>query len=356
VTTLAAAGTPAWTRSQRVQLSGIAAVIAGLHIVGWSLYLSFVSGPLGATAFAGAGVLAYTLGVRHAFDADHIAAIDDTTRLMVQRGRRPVGVGFFFAMGHSSVVVVLAMAVAVAAGAVTQGRIEHLRAVGGVVSTVVAMVFLALVATLNAMVLRGILGAWRQLRQGRLDEPELELMLLNRGLVNRILGGRARALIRYSWHMFPLGILFGLGLETASEVALLGLSASTARAGDVSLLATLSLPILFAAGMTFFDTSDGLLMSRAYSWSNRHPVRKLYYNIATTWATVLAAASIAAVYLAGVLADYAGVTFLGGFASLADHFELLGYVIVGFFLTIWGGAWLVWRAGRFEQRYAGSGP
>jgi high-affinity nickel-transport protein len=156
--------------------------------------------------------------------------------------------------------------------------------------------------------------------------------------------------------MFPLGILFGLGLETASEVALLGLSASTARAGHVSLLATLSLPILFAAGMSFFDTSDGLLMSRAYSWSNRHPVRKLYYNIATTWATVLAAASIAAVYLAGVLADYAGVTFLGGFASLADHFELLGYVIVGFFLTIWGGAWLVWRAGRFEQRYAGSGP
>ncbi len=174
------------------------------------------------------------LGIRHAFDADHIAAIDDTTRLMVQRGRRPVGVGFFFAMGHSSVVVALALLVAVAAGAASSASLESWRAIGGVVSTVVAMTILGLVAVLNALVLKGIVGSWRDLRRGRLDEAELERQLVNRGLVNRILGGRARTLIKHSWHMYPLGILFGLGLGTASEVTLLTLSASTASAASAA--------------------------------------------------------------------------------------------------------------------------
>ena len=178
-------------------------MIAALHIAGWSLYLSVTHGAAGAGAFAGAGVLAYVLGIRHAFDADHIAAIDDTTRLMVARGRRPVG-GFFFAMGHSSVVVVLALVVAVAAAGITSSGLDEWRAVGGMVSTIVAMSFLALVAVLNAMVLKGIVGMWRELRRGELDEKQLELRLLNRGLVNRILGGRARALIRSSWHV-PIG-------------------------------------------------------------------------------------------------------------------------------------------------------
>ena len=341
-----------WTRAERAQLSAIAAVIVGLHVAGWSLFLLSRSGPLGAGAFAGAGVLAYSLGLRHAFDADHIAAIDDTTRLMVQRGRRPVGVGFWFAMGHSSVVVVLALVVALAAGAATRGGLTHLREVGGVVAVLVAMGFLALVAVLNALVLRGIIRAWRDLRRGELDEQELELLLLNRGLVNRVLGGRARNLIRSSWHMYPLGILFGLGLETATEVTLLTLSASAAQTGDVSVFATLSLPLLFAAGMSMFDTTDGVLMSRAYTWSNRNPARKLYYNIVTTWATVAVAGVISSVYLAGILVEYAGVSFLGPYAALADRFELLGYVIVGFFLALWGGAWAVWRFGGFERRYA----
>jgi high-affinity nickel-transport protein len=346
----------AWSRSQRLQLSGIVAVICLLHVVGWTLYLSLTSGPLGAGAFAGAGVLAYVLGIRHAFDADHIAAIDDTTRLMVQRGRRPVGVGFFFAMGHSSVVVILGLIVALAAGLASSSSIEGFREVGGTVSTVVAMVFLGLVAVLNAMVLVGIVGSWRQLRRGQLDEAELERQLLNRGLVNRILGGRARMLIKHSWHMYPLGLLFGLGLETASEVTLLTLSAATASsaggsAGTAPLLAALTLPLLFAAGMSAFDTADGLLMSIAYSWSNRSPARRLFYNIATTAATVSVAGFIAAVYLAGVLADDLGVTALAGFASIADDFELLGYVIVGFFILVWGGAALLWHFGGFESRH-----
>ncbi|HEV7755672.1 MAG TPA: HoxN/HupN/NixA family nickel/cobalt transporter [Mycobacteriales bacterium] len=341
-----------WTRAERVKLSGIVAAIALLHVAGWSAYLSVTHGPAGAGAFAGAGLLAYALGVRHAFDADHIAAIDDTTRLMVHRGRRPVGVGFFFAMGHSSVVVVLSLVVALAAGAAAGPRLEHWREVGGTVSTVVAMTFLSLVAVLNALVLKGIVGSWRALRRGELDEEQLELQLLNRGLVNRILGGRARTLIRSSWHMYPLGILFGLGLETASEVALLSLSASAAQAGGVSVLATLSLPLLFAAGMSAFDTCDGVLMSAAYTWSQHNPARRLFYNIATTWATVLVAGFIAGVYVAGVLAEHAGIGALRGVAGLADHFELLGYVIVGFFVATWGGAVLLWRWGGFERRYA----
>ncbi len=356
MTAIAAAPGTGWSRTQRVQLSGIVAVIGVLHVAGWTMYLSLTSGPLGAGAFAGAGVLAYVLGIRHAFDADHIAAIDDTTRLMVQRGRRPVGVGFFFAMGHSSVVVVLSLIVAVAAGAAAAGQVDAFREIGGTVSTVVAMVFLGLVAVLNTLVLKGIVGSWRDLRRGRLDEADLERQLLNRGLVNRILGGRARTLIKHSWHMYPLGILFGLGLETASEVTLLTLSATTAStaggsAGTAPLVAALTLPLLFAAGMSAFDTFDGVLMSVAYSWSNRSPARRLFYNIATTAATVTVAGFIAAVYLAGVLADDFGVTALSGFAGIADEFELLGYLIVGFFVVVWGGAALLWRFGGFEDRH-----
>jgi high-affinity nickel-transport protein len=314
------------------------------------LYTGYVHGPVGA----GTGTLAYVLGIRHAFDADHIAAIDDTTRLMMQRGRRPVGVGFFFAMGHSSVVVALSLVVALAAGAATRTRLEDMREVGGAVSTVVAMLFLALVAALNAVVLSGIVRLWRRLRQGRLDERELEPALLDRGLVNRILGARARALIRSSWHMYPLGFLFGLGLETASEITLLTLSASTAQAGTPALPAVLSLPLLFAAGMSAFDTCDSLVMARAYSWSYRSPARRLYYNIATTAMTVAVAGFVASVYLAGVLAEHAGAGFLGAYARIGDHFELLGYCIVAGFVLAWLGAAVLWRVGGFQRRYGPS--
>jgi len=352
-TLVAAVPAPHPLRSRRLKLSGIVAAIALLHVVGWSLYLSLTAGPLGAGAFAGAGVLAYVLGIRHAFDADHIAAIDDTTRLMVQRGRRPVGVGFFFAMGHSSVVVILSLVIAVAATAATSSQLNSFREVGGTVSTVVAMVFLGLVAVLNALVLGGVVRAWRDLQRGRLDEEGLERRLLDRGLVNRVLGGRARVLIKHSWHMFPLGFLFGLGLETASEVTLLTLSATTAGAvagSGVSLLAAITLPLLFAAGMSAFDTADGLLMSVAYTWSDRDPARRLFYNIATTAGTVTVAGFVASVYLAGVVADDLGVTALAGYAGVADDFELLGYVIVGFFVLVWGGAAVLWHVGGFDRR------
>ncbi len=340
-----------WNRAERIRLSSIAGVIALLHVLGWSMYFYYTRHLVTATSFAGAGTLAYALGVRHAFDADHIAAIDDTTRLMLARGRRPVGVGFFFAMGHSSVVLALAFVVVLAADATRSAGVAAFRAYGGIAATATGMTFLLLVAMLNAMVLAGMIRLWRQLTRGRLDERELELQLLNRGLMNRMLGNRARGLIRSSWHMFPVGVLFGLGLETASEVTLLSLSASTAASGALPTLAVLTLPLLFAAGMSAFDTCDSLLMSRAYSWAFAHPARKLYYNLATTGMTVVVAFFVGTVYLAGLLARAHVGGPVAAYASLGDRFELLGYVIVGVFVATWAGAALAWRLGHLESRY-----
>jgi high-affinity nickel-transport protein len=342
-----------WTRAERARIAAIVAVVAGLHLAGWTLYLAYADRPAAAGGLAGAGALAYVLGVRHAFDADHIAAIDDTTRLMLLRGRRPVGVGFFFALGHSSVVLLLACVVAAAAGALPGGAVARVQAVGGVVALLTATMFLLLVAALNALVLRSLARLWREHRAGRLAGDELEVALLNRGLLFRLLGPRARTLVRSSWHMAPLGFLFGLGLETASEVTLLALSASTARAstqaaGGLPVLAVLSLPLLFAAGMSGMDTLDSLVMTRAYSWAYRSPARRLFYNLATTGITVAVGTFVASVYLAGLAADHLGQHWLSGFAALGDHFELFGYVIVAVFVTCWLVATAVWRLGRFE--------
>jgi high-affinity nickel-transport protein len=341
-----------WTAAERVRLGGIVGVVALLHVVGIAVYLHYHGQSASAGAFAGAGTLAYVLGMRHAFDADHIAAIDDTTRLMLLRGRRPVGVGFFFAMGHSTVVLVLALLVAGAAGSVQGSGVNAVKDVGGAIAMVVAMSFLLLVAWLNSVVLRNLLGLWRQLRSGHVDENRLEQTLLDRGLLNRVLGGRLRSLIRSSWHMYPVGLLMGLGLETASEVTLLALSASTAAGGQLPLLAVLSLPLLFAAGMSAFDTADSLLMTRAYSWSYRHPVRTLFYNTATTAVTVVIAAFVASVYLSQALVTYAGLNVLSGYAGIGEQFELFGYAIAGVFAVAWAGAVAWWKVRGYDRRYA----
>ncbi|SCL46586.1 HoxN/HupN/NixA family nickel/cobalt transporter [Micromonospora chersina] len=340
-----------WSRAERARLGGIVCAVAALHVAGVTLYLYWNHQPVAAGGLAGAGTLAYVLGVRHAFDADHIAAIDDTTRLMLLRGRRPVGVGFFFALGHSAVVLLLALVIGLASSRLSGARMDGFRAVGATVAAVTATGFLLLVAALNAAVLAGLARLWRRLRAGALDETELDLLLLNRGLMHRILGARARTLVRSSWHMAPVGFLFGLGLETASEVTLLALSASTAAAGGLPVLALLTLPLLFAAGMSAMDTADSLLMSRAYSWAYRQPARRLWYNLATTTMTVLVGGLVASVYLAGLLADRLGVAALAGYASIADHFEQLGYAVVGLFALAWGGAVLLWRLRGYDRRY-----
>ncbi|MEU7574900.1 HoxN/HupN/NixA family nickel/cobalt transporter [Micromonospora sp. NPDC049240] len=345
-----------WSRAERARLGGIVLAVAMLHVAGWSFYLYWNNQPAAAGGLAGAGTLAYVLGVRHAFDADHIAAIDDTTRLMLLRGRRPVGVGFFFALGHSAVVLLLALIVGLASTNLSGAGLVRARELGATVAIVTATVFLTLVAVLNAVVLSGLARLWRRLRHGGLDERELDLHLLNRGLMQRVLGGRARALVRSSWHMAPVGFLFGLGLETASEVTLLALSASTAAAGGLPVLALLTLPLLFAAGMSAMDTADSLLMSRAYSWAYRQPARRLFYNLATTAMTVLVGAVVASVYLAGLLVDHLGMTALSGYAAVADHFEQLGYVVVGLFVASWVGAVALWKLRGYDRRYAGTLP
>ncbi|GAB3384843.1 HoxN/HupN/NixA family nickel/cobalt transporter [Micromonospora halotolerans] len=340
-----------WSRAERARLGGIVCAIAALHVAGVTLYLYWNHQPVAAGGLAGAGTLAYVLGVRHAFDADHIAAIDDTTRLMLLRGRRPVGVGFFFALGHSAVVLLLALVVGLASTRLTGDRMAGVGEVAATVAIVTATGFLLLVAALNAVVLAGLARLWRRLRADALDETELDLLLLNRGLMHRILGARARTLVRSSWHMAPVGFLFGLGLETASEVTLLALSASTAAAGGLPVLALLTLPLLFAAGMSAMDTADSLLMSRAYSWAYRQPARRLWYNLATTTMTVLVGGLVASVYLAGLLADHLGLTVLAAYASIADHFEQLGYAVVGLFALAWGGAVLLWRLRGLDRRF-----
>ncbi len=344
----------AWTRSERARLGGIVSAIVALHIIGWTLYLWQANGVGQASGFAGAGLLAYVLGMRHAFDADHIAAIDDTTRLMLLRGKRPMGVGFFFALGHSSVVLILAIVTALASTQLTRSGLDEIRSIGGVVSVIVAIAFLLLVAVLNIAVLRGLIGLWRQYRAKKLNKDDIDVLLLNRGLMNRIFGHRARTLIRSSWHMAPVGFLFGLGLETASEVTLLALSASTASQGQMPFLAMLSLPLLFAAGMSMLDTADSLLMSRAYSWAHSSPGRRLYYNVATTAVTVVIGLFVASVYLAGALTEYLHVEILTGYAALADHFEFLGYGIVTMFALAWVSAVLLWKFhyGRREESLA----
>jgi high-affinity nickel-transport protein len=339
----------AWTRAERSRLVGVLTAVVALHVAGWSLYFWQTNDLAAASGFAGAGTLAYVLGTRHAFDADHIAAIDDTTRLMLLRGKRPVGVGFFFAMGHSAVVLLLALITAVASASLSGGGIARVRNVGGDISVVIAIAFLLLVAVLNVIVLTGLMRLWRQYRDGSLDRRDIDIQLLNRGLMNRLLGSRVRNLIRSSWHMAPVGFLFGLGLETASEVTLLALSASTASAGGLPVLAVLTLPLLFAAGMSMMDTADSLIMSRAYSWAYRSPGRRLYYNVATTGITVVVGFFVASVYLAGALSDHFGVGSLRGYGALADHFELLGYVIVGLFVVSWSTAVLLWKF-RYGQR------
>ncbi|WP_086823084.1 HoxN/HupN/NixA family nickel/cobalt transporter [Allokutzneria sp. NRRL B-24872] len=341
----------AWTAQERRRLFGIIGAIVLLHVLGIGLYLAHADRFPGSGILASAGAIAYVLGVRHAFDADHIAAIDDTTRLMLLRGKRPIGVGFFFAMGHSSVVLVLALIVSLAAGTVAESEVEGVQEVTGTIATIVAISFLLLVAVLNAGVLRSLTGLWRKLKRGQMAEAEVERVLVNRGVFNRIFGGRLRVLIRSSWHMYPVGFLMGLGLDTASEITLLGLTATHAAGGQLPLVAVLSLPLIFAAGMSTFDTLDSLLMTRAYSWSYRNPVRTLFYNTVTTAITVAIAGFVVVVYVSQLLAEKAGMAWLAGIGEISEQFEVMGYGIAATFLLAWGGAVLWWKARGYEDRH-----
>jgi high-affinity nickel-transport protein len=334
----------------------MAAVITALHLIGW-ITLVLVVAPqhfsLGDKALGvGVGLTAYTLGMRHAFDADHIAAIDNTTRKLMNDGQRPLGVGFFFSLGHSTVVFALALLLSVGVKAIVgpvQDDSSALHHYTGLIGTTVSGVFLYLIAIFNIVILVGILRVFNRMRHGDFDEAALEHHLNNRGLLNRFLG-RFTASISKSWQMYPLGILFGLGFDTATEIALLVLAGTSAAAG-LPWYAILCLPVLFAAGMSLLDTLDGSFMNFAYGWAFSQPVRKVYYNIVITGLSVAVALIIGTIELLGLLADQFGWT--GGFWDWVGGIDLniIGFLIVGLFVLTWAAALLVWRYGRIEDKW-----
>jgi nickel/cobalt transporter (NiCoT) family protein len=346
----------ALTRREWAGVGGMTAVVVGLHAFGWFTLLALVVPhhySLGTQVFGvGIGVTAYTLGLRHAFDADHIAAIDNTTRKLMADGRRPLGVGFFFSLGHSTIVLGLALLFCLGVKALA-GPVEDdgstLHSIAGVLGSGISGTFLYVIAGLNVAVLAGIVRVFGAMRRGRYDEAELEAQLDARGFMNRFLG-RYAAAIRAPWQMYPLGMLFGLGFDTATEVGLLFLAAGAAGAG-LPWYAILCLPVLFAAGMSLLDTIDGTFMNFAYDWAFSRPVRKIYYNLVVTALSVAVAFAIGTIELLSVAA--AKLRLEGGFWSWVANVDLnlVGYGIVGLFVVTWAGAVVVWRLARIEEKW-----
>jgi nickel/cobalt transporter (NiCoT) family protein len=345
--------TPAeWRRA-----AALAAAVVGLHVIGFVTLLAFVVPQhfsLGAQgAFGvGLGITAYTLGLRHAFDADHISAIDNTTRKFMADGKRPLSVGFFFSLGHSTVVFVLAFLFGIGFRALS-GPVQNdgstLHDVTGLVGTSISGTFLYVIAAINVVILVGIVRVFRRMRCGEFDEAALEEQLNSRGLMNRFYGRVTRS-ISEPWQMYPLGVLFGLGFDTATEVALLFLAAGAATSG-LPIYAILCLPVLFAAGMSLLDTIDGSFMNFAYGWAFSKPVRKVFYNLTITGLSVAVAFLVGTVELMSVLADKLDLT--GGVWGFVSNVNLnaVGFVIVGVFVATWAIALAVWRFGHIEERW-----
>ncbi|MGJ5754543.1 high-affinity nickel-transport protein [Streptomyces puniciscabiei] len=361
-----AADTPAvtasfrWRREDTIRTAGLLAVIAALHVVAFGVLFLLVAPEhykVGRDVFGiGLGVTAYTLGMRHAFDADHIAAIDNTTRKLMADGKRPVSVGFWFALGHSSVVVVLALLIA--GGTALAGKVmdqhSHTHQVLGFLGTTISGGFLYLIAALNLVALAGILRVFRAMRAGTYDEKELEQHLDSRGFMNRILGRLTKSISRPG-QMFPLGFLFGLGFDTATEVTLMVMAGSGAAAG-LPWYAVLCLPLLFAAGMSLFDTLDGTFMNFAYQWAFSNPVRKVFYNLTITGLSIAVAFFIGTIELVGVLHDKLALSdsVTGWIAGL--NLDSVGYLIVALFVVVWAAALAYWRLARVEERWTAPAP
>jgi high-affinity nickel-transport protein len=335
------------TRGEWLRLGGFGGAVLLLHVGGWGLFLFYSRHN---PALAGLGTLAYTFGLRHAFDADHIAAIDNTTRAFLARGKRSLGVGFFFSLGHSTIVFGLAAGLAVASRTVGPA-IPGFRDYGGYVGAGVSGTFLWIIGILNLLVLLDIVRIFRDMKRGSYDRELLEQRLLDRGFMNRFFVGRFARRIRSSWQMYPLGVLFGLGFDTATEIGVLALAAGVAT-HHVPFLAVISLPLLFAAGMSLMDTADGAFMTHAYGWAFSNPVRKVYYNITVTSLSVAVALVIGTVELLQVLTAKLGLD-TGVWASLDGlDFGTLGYGIVGLFVLTWAVSALVWKTRRIEERWS----
>jgi len=334
----------------------MALTIIALNIIGWGLVSAAAThhfhisktGLLGL----GTGVLAYTLGMRHAFDADHIAAIDNTTRKLVNDGKRPLSVGYFFSLGHSTIVFLLAVFLNFGIRALdsqVSNDSSGLHEATNIVGTSVSGGFLYLIGILNLIVLMGIAKVYQQMKRGRYDNEELERQLNNRGFMNRFFGGYAEKIDK-PWKMYPVGVLFGLGFDTATEVALLVL-AGNAVAGGLPFWAILSLPVLFAAGMCLFDTIDGCFMNFAYDWAFSKPIRKVFYNLTITGLSVFVALFIGTIELVGLIGQE--LNFNDPFFNFFANFNIntAGFIIVGAFAATWAAAVLWWHFGNVEEKW-----
>ncbi|WP_022681676.1 HoxN/HupN/NixA family nickel/cobalt transporter [Sphingobium bisphenolivorans] len=324
------------------------AMFAMLIAVNVALWLWAFALFAGDTVMLGTALLAWSLGLRHAVDADHIAAIDNVTRKLMQDGQRPLTVGLWFAIGHSAIVLIAAVAIAFAASALS--RVEMWGEVGGTVATVVSATFLFAIAAMNLFILRSVLKTFNHVRNGgRYVDEDMDILLGSRGLLARLFRPLFRLVTR-SWHMAPLGFLFGLGFDTATEVAILGLSAGQAANG-LSIATILIFPLLFAAGMALLDTADGALMMGAYQWAFVKPIRKLYYNITITLVSAMVALLIGGIEAAALLGEKLGLS--GGIwavaADLGDHFNSLGFFIVGLFAACWLVSWAIYRWKDFDR-------
>jgi len=339
----------AFDRGERRRLGGLYGIILLLHVVGWGALLTY---GLGHPAFLGLGGLAYTFGLRHAFDADHISAIDNTTRKLMADGQRPLASGFFFSLGHASVVIAVGAGIVVAARAVFGAVVNPdsaFETAGGMAGTLVSAGFLYLIALLNLIVLAGIVKVFRDMRRGAYDEAELENQLQARGLMYRFFGRFMRS-IKHTWQLYFVGLIFGVGFDTTTEVVLLAATAYAAIQG-LPYYAVLALPFLFGGGLMLFDTLDGLFMNFAYGWAFAKPVRKVYYNLVITGLSIGAAFIIGTIEILGVLTDELHLD--GGLWSVVGNFDIntAGFCIAGLFVVIWVAALAYWRFGRVEARW-----
>ena len=321
-------------------------VLVSANVLAWLwAFVQFRDQPI----LLGTASLAYTFGLRHAVDPDHIAAIDNVTRKLMQEGKRPISAGFFFALGHSTVVIIASLVVALSVGAL-EANFAWFKTVGGMIGTGVSAAFLLVIALINALILISVYRAFTALRRGeRVTEEALQELLSRRGFFSRILRSLFGLMTR-SWHMYPLGFLFGLGFDTASEVGLLGISAAQGSAG-LPTWSILVFPALFTAGMSLIDTTDGVLMVQTYGWAFIKPVRKLYYNLTMTLISIVVALLIGGVEALGLLANKLGLE--GSFWDLVDQvngsFGLLGYLIIGVFAAGWIISVLIYKTRGLDQ-------
>jgi len=338
-------------RGERSRLAAFFGGVGLLHVAGWGLLIFYGAGHPTILALGG---LAYTFGLRHAFDADHIAAIDNTTRKLLQDGRKPVGLGFFFSLGHSSVVFLIAAALGLAIKWIVEGVSGNggeLRMVGSLIAGLVSGGFLVVIGLMNLVILLDIVRVYRRMKGGEYDSESLEHELTAGGFMTKIFG-RLFRVIKHSWQMYFVGFLFGLGFDTASEVALLAVSAGAAANG-IPFGAIIALPLIFAAGMSLMDTADGAFMAKAYSWAFASPVRKVFYNLTMTSLSVFVALFVGLVELLQVLIHW--LNLKGGLFSAIAGFDLIGragYFIVAAFVLAWAGAFVIYKARRIDERWA----